>query len=190
MNVYSHHSLVLRKEISETVRQTMALVNNLDRKTHLLSKRLDVRLQIVEEDRSQDDQEEIILLKKAIEAISLRKIQLTAKCNDFIDQNLKLMNTELETLESTIKATLPTSSNQDCSLRKRKYRERSHEDSADSENSPSYCLCKASSNIDMIQCDKEECPTIWFHYKCVGLLKKPRNSWICPTCAVKKRIAS
>eukprot|EP01039_Chlorochromonas_danica_P009121 gene9123-10070_t len=52
---------------------------------------------------------------------------------------------------------------------------------------PLYCTCKRIAFGDMIACDNEHCPIEWFHYSCVNLTRKPRNSWICPICSNKKK---
>ncbi|KAJ1418466.1 plan Homeodomain finger of tumor Supressor Ing4 [Ochromonadaceae sp. CCMP2298] len=54
-------------------------------------------------------------------------------------------------------------------------------------NEPVYCVCNRIAFGDMIACDNEECPIEWFHYTCVNLTRKPRNSWICPTCSYRKK---
>lgn len=192
MNTYAHHTLSLRKEISEIARQSLSLIGKLDKKILILSQRLDVKLKVSVDEQSPDDVEELSLLKKAIEAVSLRKVQLAMKCYDFIDQNIKLMDMEMGTLESKIRATLPQDNAESSSLRKRKYGSSSSFKEVQqtvSEETPSYCVCRCSLITDgMITCDNEEdCPTQFFHHECVGLLKKPRNSWLCPTCSNAKR---
>jgi inhibitor of growth protein 5 len=54
-------------------------------------------------------------------------------------------------------------------------------------NEPVYCTCKRVAFGEMIACDNEDCPIEWYHYPCVNLTKKPRNSWICPTCSNKRK---
>lgn len=47
-----------------------------------------------------------------------------------------------------------------------------------------YCLCKKDQMDAMIACDNAKCPTEWYHYRCVGLTKLPKDDekWYCPTC--------
>ena len=39
----------------------------------------------------------------------------------------------------------------------------------------SFCLCRGPFNTDMIDCDDPECPTVWFHYTCIGIDKQPKG---------------
>lgn len=34
----------------------------------------------------------------------------------------------------------------------------------------------------MIGCDNVSCDLEWFHFKCVGIVRKPRGKWYCPNC--------
>ena len=36
----------------------------------------------------------------------------------------------------------------------------------------SYCICGEGYVGQMIACDQPDCPVQWFHFKCVGLLRK------------------
>ena len=36
----------------------------------------------------------------------------------------------------------------------------------------SYCICDEGYVGQMIACDQPDCPVLWFHFKCVGLLRK------------------
>lgn len=186
MSTYAIHSLTLRKEVSETARQSLALINKLDKKIRILSRRLDTKLNIGTDDRNPEDAEEISLLKKAIEAISLRKVQLATKCFEVLDQNVKIVESEMTTLENKIKTTLPVETAEQKNERKRKL----FADVQEESDEVLYCTCQVSTVDDgMIACDNEECPTQMFHIKCVGLLKKPRNSWLCPQCSARRRYA-
>jgi hypothetical protein len=39
----------------------------------------------------------------------------------------------------------------------------------------SYCICGEGYVGQMIACDQPDCPVQWFHFKCVGLLRKVTN---------------
>lgn len=50
-----------------------------------------------------------------------------------------------------------------------------------------YCVCNQVSYGDMVGCENDDCPYQWFHLKCVGLTKNPREDevWYCPDCISK-----
>ncbi|ODN06243.1 Inhibitor of growth protein 1 [Orchesella cincta] len=35
---------------------------------------------------------------------------------------------------------------------------------------------------EMIGCDNDLCPIEWYHYNCLGIVKKPKGKWYCPMC--------
>ena len=45
-----------------------------------------------------------------------------------------------------------------------------------------YCLCRKGESGRMIACDNASCSVEWFHYKCVGISRKPKGQWYCPSC--------
>ncbi|XP_078610518.1 uncharacterized protein LOC144881370 [Branchiostoma floridae x Branchiostoma japonicum] len=45
-----------------------------------------------------------------------------------------------------------------------------------------YCSCQKPAYGRMVKCDNNECESEWFHYKCVGIKRKPRGHWFCPSC--------
>ena len=45
-----------------------------------------------------------------------------------------------------------------------------------------YCLCGEGEHGRMIACDSPQCSVEWFHYKCVGVTRKPKGKWYCPIC--------
>ena len=45
-----------------------------------------------------------------------------------------------------------------------------------------YCLCRKGESGRMIACDNASCSVEWFHYKCVGITRKPKGKWYCPNC--------
>ena len=42
-----------------------------------------------------------------------------------------------------------------------------------------YCWCGGEDEGSMVACDCTTCPRQWFHFKCVGLTRKPRGKWFC-----------
>lgn len=46
-----------------------------------------------------------------------------------------------------------------------------------------YCTCKKNVGGKMIMCTQEGCPNLWYHYKCLGVKRKPtKKQWKCPIC--------
>ncbi|CAN7946809.1 unnamed protein product [Ixodes hexagonus] len=45
-----------------------------------------------------------------------------------------------------------------------------------------YCTCKKPQKGRMIACDSDTCTTIWYHYRCVNLKRKPSKKWYCSSC--------
>ena len=58
----------------------------------------------------------------------------------------------------------------------------------DKENIPNastqevYCLCRQGEHGRMVACDNPNCLIEWYHYICVGITKKPKGKWYCPSC--------
>ena len=44
-----------------------------------------------------------------------------------------------------------------------------------------YCLCRQGEHGRMVACDNPNCTIEWYHYKCVGITKKPKGKWYCPS---------
>ena len=42
-----------------------------------------------------------------------------------------------------------------------------------------YCHCRGPEEGRMIACDNSNCEVEWFHFRCVGLTRKPRGFWYC-----------
>ncbi|SJM85333.1 related to protein YNG1 [Zygosaccharomyces bailii] len=42
-----------------------------------------------------------------------------------------------------------------------------------------YCVCDNVSYGSMIACDNKNCPTEWFHYGCVGIVRPLSGEWFC-----------
>jgi putative phage-type endonuclease len=52
------------------------------------------------------------------------------------------------------------------------------------------CLCQKpydENEDDVIGCDDENCPYVWFHFSCVGIRKVPKGKYFCPYCFQGKR---
>ena len=45
-----------------------------------------------------------------------------------------------------------------------------------------WCLCRKPESGRLAACDNGDCDIVWYHYKCVGLKRKPRGDWFCPKC--------
>ena len=44
-----------------------------------------------------------------------------------------------------------------------------------------FCERGGKDVVSMIACDNDKCPIEWFHYKCVGISRKPKGKWFCST---------
>lgn len=42
-----------------------------------------------------------------------------------------------------------------------------------------YCTCGGPEEGRMIACDNDDCAIEWFHYKCIGISRKPKGKWFC-----------
>ncbi|CAD6192095.1 unnamed protein product [Caenorhabditis auriculariae] len=61
---------------------------------------------------------------------------------------------------------------------------RAKEEKRRADDEQSWCFCKdGSSDSRMIACDGPNCPTLWFHFDCVGLHSEPDGKWFCPGCS-------
>ncbi|XP_067654064.1 uncharacterized protein [Haliotis asinina] len=46
-----------------------------------------------------------------------------------------------------------------------------------------FCICqKPEDGRKYVGCDGKECTVRWFHFKCVGLVRKPKGKWFCKDC--------
>ena len=45
-----------------------------------------------------------------------------------------------------------------------------------------WCVCQQPSSGDMIKCDNVLCETQWFHWKCMRIMKVPKDKWYCKAC--------
>lgn len=137
-------------------------------------------------------------MKFIIEDFTDRKSQLAINAYDIIDQHIRVVDEEINLLETAIRLSgeevppVPTAKeveelySKTRKKRKRKKREKSHADDEDDENEnsfePVYCSCQKPNYGDMIRCDSDDCVIEWFHYPCVGLTKEPVKRWYCPDC--------
>lgn len=48
-----------------------------------------------------------------------------------------------------------------------------------------YCTCMNKAYGNMIRCNNEGCEIGWYHYKCVGFMKTPKQAWVCSRCIDK-----
>ncbi len=54
-------------------------------------------------------------------------------------------------------------------------------------NAELYCFCKKIEEGVLIGCENDDCPTKWFHLKCVGMSEAPQGSWYCRNCEVNSK---
>lgn len=52
-----------------------------------------------------------------------------------------------------------------------------------------YFLCGGKDEGRMIACDNSHCAIEWFHYKCIGISRKPKGKWYCSTNCKKESIS-
>ena len=45
-----------------------------------------------------------------------------------------------------------------------------------------WCYCKGEEDGEMIACDHENCPIVWFHTICLKITIIPKKKWYCPDC--------
>jgi hypothetical protein len=51
-----------------------------------------------------------------------------------------------------------------------------------------YCICqKVTQELEMIQCDNDNCKYKWFHFSCVGIEVAPEGKWFCSDCLKSKQ---
>ncbi len=171
------------------------LAKLLDRKTKELAANKNATIEEINETE---------LMRKALDTLSVGKVQLAVKNYDLIDHNIKIVDNEIALLENALIANGELNYGDDVGggmsaatvggsgLNKKRKHEKASASGAPIEpvidpNEPVYCFCKRIAFGDMIACDNEDCDVEWFHYPCVNLTRKPRNSWICPTCAYKRK---
>ncbi len=53
---------------------------------------------------------------------------------------------------------------------------------AEEDSLENFCVCNDCAYGSMICCDNPMCEIRWYHFKCVGIINAPRDSWICSYC--------
>ena len=201
MSRYHAHSVVVASDIKDICTNAFGSIGKMDKACRKLAKLLDKRVKELASNKNVTVEElnETELLRKTLDTLSANKVQLAVKSYDLIDHRIKLVDNEISLVENALvtsgqlnyadelnnaNAVAVGSS----SSKKRKHGSSSAptEPQVDP-NEPVYCFCKRIAFGDMIACDNEDCDIEWFHYPCVNLTRKPRNSWICPTCAYKRK---
>lgn len=183
-------------------------IGKMDKACRKLAKLLDKKVKELAANKSATIEEinETELIRKALDTLSAGKVQLAVKNYDLIDHNIKIVDSEIALLENALIANGELNYGDDVSAGisaaagggSSSNKKRKHEKVSSSgcgapieqlidPNEPVYCFCKRIAFGDMIACDNEDCDVEWFHYPCVNLTRKPRNSWICPTCAYKRK---
>jgi hypothetical protein len=162
---------------------------------------------------SDEDKTDIESTIRILEQLANQKVSIAIQNYDYIDQNIKTVDMEMTLLEKVLRdrgvdipqLEVPTAavivsddtnnnSNNNGNQKKRKAEQISSTTTTTTESTttttsaePLYCSCNRIAFGEMIACDNEDCPIEWFHYPCVNLTRKPRNSWICPLCSNKKK---
>lgn len=126
-----------------------------------------------------------------LENLSSKKLQLCSALYDVCDQHMKVGSKKLKIMENILKNKNIPTENSRKSL-KRNHTELREESSMYHRNDvdaaePTYCICNQVAFGDMIACENEDCPTEWFHYKCVNLYKAPKSNWLCPNCTYERK---
>ena len=49
-----------------------------------------------------------------------------------------------------------------------------------------WCFCRQEESGEMIACDNNDCPIIWFHTSCLKIQHIPKGKWYCPQCRKSK----
>ena len=50
-----------------------------------------------------------------------------------------------------------------------------------------WCYCNGENYGKMIGCDNKNCSIQWFHVKCLGHKRIPKQSWYCPNCRSEQK---
>ena len=48
-----------------------------------------------------------------------------------------------------------------------------------------WCYCGLGEEGEMIACDDDDCPIVWFHLDCLKIDTVPDGNWFCPECINK-----
>lgn len=219
---FESYSISTSDQISKFSVDSLKEIEKLDKHSVRLSRKIDKLVKKIDTpnpNRSNylKDTEDINRLRKVIEIIATRKFQLSVKQYDFIDQNIKSLDTEILLLEKALErnghkldeltGVSPVGESEGAGQKQRGKRKYTRGGSIDesfptiaadttiveqtitgtNSTEPVYCVCKRIAFGDMVACDNDECPIEWFHYTCVSLTKKPKNSWLCPSCSSTKK---
>jgi hypothetical protein len=202
MSKYQPHSTAVVSTISDISTETFQAIRKIDKASRCMSKVLDKKIKSLVSSKALTHEavHEADLLRKALEALSAGKVQLAVKNYDLIDQNIKIVDQEIALLEKALIENGELLNDDGAGQyggavsgklggKKRKSDKINAESSETTvdPNEPLYCTCNRIAFGDMIACDNEDCAIEWFHYPCVNLTRKPRNSWVCPTCANKRK---
>lgn len=186
---YPKVSLSFRDKIVQSSVECMDMIRELDAETEKISLVLDDLIQAAGDKPTDNQLEEMIAIRKAIEFLTTKKIELATNNYDILDNNIKAIDFEMDLMEKAILQVSDEknleSFNDIIESLKRKREDEVSKSSLEIE--PLYCLCKQVAFGEMVACDNEDCPIEWFHYPCVNLTRKPRNSWVCPICSSKKK---
>ena len=60
----------------------------------------------------------------------------------------------------------------------------------DSDSEELWCICREPEYGQMIACDNDQCPIVWFHTACLKLKRVPQGNWYCPECKNKDKSRS
>lgn len=57
-------------------------------------------------------------------------------------------------------------------------------------SNPTFCTCKNVSYGSMVECCNKDCEIKWFHFACVGIVRKPARSaeWYCKGCTEQGKV--
>lgn len=221
---FESFSIGLCAEISKFSVDSLNTINKMDKHSMRISKSVDKILRNIHNDDFMKSAKNINKLRKLLEIVATRKFQLAVKNYDFIDQNIKSLDAEIQLLEKALErggnstdelkgiiSKTPIGADGMAPPVKQRGFKRKNQlgDASLSTNiddaaalqqlqqaptfqvvpssEPVYCVCKRIAFGDMVACDNDECPIEWFHYTCVSLTKKPKNSWLCPSCSSTKK---
>eukprot|EP01031_Cornospumella_fuschlensis_P033678 gene33678-40742_t len=203
-SLYPFFSLLNQDRLASLSSDTLSTIGKLDESTEQLSQFLDEKCKEMYakgESVTAEEKEEVETLLKILDVLSNNKVSLAVQCYDYIDNQIKSVDTEMSLIEKALRregieaSSLEHSEANGDKRAKRKRTDSQGEASSSQANAtngqaaaePVYCTCKRVAFGEMIACDNEDCPIEWFHYPCVNLTRKPRNSWICPVCSTRRK---
>ncbi|RYH00672.1 hypothetical protein EON65_48905 [archaeon] len=203
-SLYPFFSLINQSRLASLSSDTLKTIGKLDESTERLSQILDSKCKELYDkgdDATAEEKEEVETLLKVLDMLSNNKASLAVQCYDYIDTQIKSVDTEMSLIEKALRregieaASLEHSEANGDRRAKRKCTDSQGEAFTTQANTttgqataePVYCSCKRIAFGEMIACDNEDCPIEWFHYPCVNLTRKPRNSWICPVCSTRRK---